>query len=210
VADHYRELIEKAQEKDSKPSGPDRGLDDMLEREEEEDLEGVRSRKGAGRSPRGRGSAREAEIQGVEVLDEKGEPASEVPSGSKMTVRVRARYAAAVEESALGVTLRSKRAEVDVFSTDTTSEGTPLGRREAGEEATVDFTFEVPLRAGNYTVGANISGSRDEGSYLDRMEEATSFRVARAGISFEGLVRLPTQVEIHDPEGERERPTRSA
>ncbi len=41
VADHYRELIEKAQEKDARPGDSDRGIDDMLEREEEEDLEGV-------------------------------------------------------------------------------------------------------------------------------------------------------------------------
>jgi len=212
VADHYRELIDKAQEEDGKPGNADRGLDDMLEREEEEDLEGVRSRKGAGRSPRGQGGAKEAEIQGVEVLDENGEPASEVPSESRITVRVRARYAAAVEESALGVTLRSRKAEVDVFSTDTTSEGTPLGRREAGEEATVDFTFGVPLQPGTYTVDAAAFAGREEAACLDWADGATSFRVARAGsgISFGGLVRLPTKVEIHCPDGGLEGPGRSA
>ena len=206
VADHYRELIEKAQEKDSKPGSPDRGLDDMLEREEEEDLEGVGSGKSA------RKGAREAEIRSIEVLDERGEPASEVPSGSKMTVRVGARYAAAVEESTIGITLRSKRFEVDVFSTDTTREGTPPGRREAGEEAWVDFTFEVPLRPGKYDVGAAVTASREEDPSLDRAEESASFKITGVGsdLSFGSMVHLPTHVEVHDPGNEQERPTRSA
>jgi ABC-type polysaccharide/polyol phosphate transport system ATPase subunit len=211
VADRYGELIEEAQERYSRTDGPDRGLDDMLDREEEEDLEGVGSRNGSARDGSPRQGAREAEIQGVQVLDEKGEPASEVPSGSTVTIRVHARYAVAVEDSALGITLRSKRVGVDVFSTDTEGEETPLGHRQAGEQTTVDFTLEVPLQAGTYTVGAAVSVA-EEDPYLDQAGQAASFKITNVGSepSVRGLVRLPTRVEIHDPGGERERPTRSA
>jgi ABC-type polysaccharide/polyol phosphate transport system ATPase subunit len=210
VAARYQELLENTQKQEAPKTGvPDRGLDDMLDREEEEDLEGVGSRDGSVRPGQ---STREAGIQTVQVLDEKGDPVSTVPSGSTVTIRVHARYAEATEESALGITLQSRKAGVAVFSTDTTREGTPLGHREAGEGTTVDFTFEVPLQPGTYTVDATISVPQDEGSYLDRADGAASFKVtrARSELSVGGLVHLPTRVEIHGPDGERERPSRSA
>jgi ABC-2 type transport system ATP-binding protein len=200
VADRYRELLESAQ--DNRTVSPDRGLDDMLDREEEEDLEGVGSRNGSGQS------GRDAGIQGVQVLDDKGEPVSEVPYGSRITVRVHARYTAAVEESALGITVHSKRAGVDVFSTDTSREETPLGQRQEGEQVTVDFTFEVPLRAGSYNVAAAVYDS--QGETLDRTDAAATFKLTRPEEErpVKGLVRLPTTVEIHRSKGER--PSRSA
>ena len=226
VADHYKELLEEAVQKDSQTDGTDRGLDDMLDSEEEEDLEGVGSRDGSARPG---GGARGTGIRTVEVFDEKGELASTVRSGSTVTVRVHARYAEAAEESALGITLQSRKAGVAVFSTDTNREGTSLGPREASEEATVDFTFEVPLQPGTFTVDAAVSVPQGEGSYLDRAKEAASFRVTRTGepparrkearthtgpswgeLSVGGLVHLPTRVEVHSPEGKRERPRKAA
>jgi hypothetical protein len=176
----------------------------MLDREEEEDLEGVGSRNGS------RQRAREAGIQGVQVLDDKGEPASDVPSGSRITVRVHARYAATVEESALGITLHSKRAGVDVFSTDTSVEKTPLGQRQEGEQVTVDFTFGVPLQPGSYNVAAALYDA--QGEILERMDAAATFKLTRSGEErpLKGLVLLPTAVEIHSPDGEQEKSSRSA
>jgi ABC-2 type transport system ATP-binding protein len=210
VADRYKELLEKAQQKDSQTGGTDRELDDMLDLEDEEDLEGVGSRNAAGSSS-GRG-ARGAEIEGVQVLDENGEPVSEVPSGSTVTIRVHARYAAAVEDSALGITLRSKRAGVEVFSTNTVAEKTPLGRMREDQRTTVDFTLEVPLQGGTYTIDAALSVPREEDTHLDEAKEASSFKVTKAGseLSFKGMVHLPTRVDIRDPEGERERPRKAA
>jgi ABC-2 type transport system ATP-binding protein len=212
VASHYKELLENAQQKDNRAGGSDRGLDDMLEREEEEDLEGVGSSNGSARDKSTRQDAKEAEIQDVQVLDEGGEPVSEVPSGSTVTVRVHARYTTAVEDSALSITLRSKRVGVDVFSTDTEAEKTPLGRMQVGEQTTVDFTFELPLQAGTYTVGAAVSVPREEDSYLDEAKEASSFKITNVGgeLSAASLIYLPTRVEIHGPAGERERPSRPA
>ena len=76
----------------------------------------------------------------------------------------------------------------------------------------MDFTLEVPLQPGTYTVVAAISVPREEDPHLDEAEEAASFKVTKVGseLSFGGLVHLPTRVEIHGPRGERERPSRSA
>ena len=205
VADRYKELLESAQkQEDARVGAPDRGLDEMLNREEEEDFEGVTSRNSATR--RGE-SARESEIEAVQILDDSGEEAETVPSGSQITVRVHARYAAAVEESTLGIILRNAEAGAAVFSTDTAREGIPLGRREAGQEVTVDFTLEVPLRAGTYTVNAALTVPGEE-KLLDRAREAASLEITGNEPSEKGLVLLPTRVEVHDPGAER--PSRSA
>jgi ABC-2 type transport system ATP-binding protein len=211
VAESYKELLENAQQKDNQAGGSDRGLDDMLEREEEEDLEGVGSRNDSAPDNSSRRNAKEAEIQGVQVLDEGGEPVSEVPSGSTVTVRVHARYATAVEDSAIGITLRSKRAGVDVFSINTEAQKTPLGRMQSGEQTMVDYTFELPLQAGTYTVDAAVSVPRED-SYLDEAKKASSFKITNVGSepSAASLVYLPTRVEIHGPDGDRERPSRPA
>ncbi len=203
VADHYKELLESTQKQDAKAGGQDRGLDDMLNREEEEDLEGVGSRRGSDGGQGAHRGAKMAEIQDVQVLDERGEPASEVPSGSRITVRVHARYAAPVRGSALGITLRSKKAGLDVFSTNTSREDAVLGAREAGETATVDFTFGVPLQPGSYSVGAAVFEPQAED--LDRVDTATVFKITRSENerAVQDLVELPTQVEVHGPEEER-------
>jgi lipopolysaccharide transport system ATP-binding protein len=117
-----------------------------------------------------------------------------------------------VKASALGITLRSKRAGVEVFSTDTEAEKTPLGRMQGGQQIIVDFTLEVPLQGGTYTIDAAISVPREEVTHLDEAKEASSFKLTKVGseLSFKGMVHLPTRVDIRDPEGERERPSRSA
>ena len=50
----------------------------------------------------------EAEILDMRLLDEDRQPAERVPAGSNLTVRVRARYAKAVEDSAFGAVLRDR------------------------------------------------------------------------------------------------------
>jgi ABC-type polysaccharide/polyol phosphate transport system ATPase subunit len=193
VVSRYRDLLQSNQ----KTSDRGRQLDEVIDHEDEEDVPELSLAKdGSG----------EVGIEHVGLLDENREPVDELPSGSALTVRVHLQYMKTVSDSALGITLHSKRAGVDVFSTDTELEKTPLGRKEEGERATVDFTFGVPLQPGSYSVVATVSDSRRENIYLDRTEAAV-FKITRSRIesSVQGLVHLPTKVEIHGPEGEQER-----
>ncbi len=218
VTDRYQELLEKTQERKSAQTGErDRELDEMIEHEEEEDVEEVQTPKRSSasggeraRSPR-HDPGEAGMIQRVELLDENQKPVDAVPSGSTLTVRVHLRYTKPVKDSALGITLRSKRAGLDVFSTNTVRERTPLGQREQGEQATVDFTFGVPLQPGSYSVDAAVSDPQEEDPYLDRLSAAAVFKIIRSGSESpaRGLVHLPTTVEIHDSEGEQERPSGS-
>ena len=92
-----------------------------------------------------------------------------------------------------------------LFSTSTALEGVPLKEMEKGERVIVDFTFEVPLRRGRYTISAGVR-ARGEDSYLDRVDAATTLRIkrSRGQRPFGGIVHLPTQIKVRLPEGERQ------
>ncbi|HEX2739331.1 MAG TPA: Wzt carbohydrate-binding domain-containing protein, partial [Rubrobacter sp.] len=206
VVEEYRTVIENAQE-NKESSARDRQLDYTIAHEDEEDMPD--SPNGAGR----RGSrplTGEAEILDLELLDERGKQVNRLPSGARLTVRVQLRYTEPVEGSTLGISLRSKRAGLEVFSTDTDLEGAPLGRKEKGEQATVDFTFGVPLRSAAYIVDAVLTASQEEGSDLARTQ--ASFRVTESDTlaPVRGLVQLPAEVRVHGLDVRQEGPGRPA
>lgn len=217
VVDHYQELLARSQEhKDTETSERDRQLDYEIEHEDEDDTptSGIIPAADAPGANGGRMTQTvrevtgEAEILGLELLDENGQPVDKLSSGASLTVRVRLRYDEAVEDSTLGIILQSKRAGLEIFSTDTALEGAPLGRKDEGEQATVDFTFGVPLRPGAYSVDAAVTVRRAEDSDLARTQTAATFRVTQDGGEnpVRGLVQLPTEVSIHGLEGLQEMP----
>jgi ABC-type polysaccharide/polyol phosphate transport system ATPase subunit len=206
VVDHYEEMLARSQEmKDAGSSELDKQLDYEIEHEEEDDT--PTKDDGLG-TPSPRRIVGGAEILGLELLDEQGQPADALPSGATLTVRVRLRYDEAMENSTLGITLQSERAGLEVFSTDTALEGTPLGRRDKGEQATVDFTFVMPFGPGIYKVDASLRDPHAEDSDVARTQNGATCEITREGAlaPVRGLVRLPAKVEIHTPEGRQERP----
>jgi hypothetical protein len=206
VVDHYEEMLAKSQEmKNAGPSELDKQLDYEIEHEEEDDTPA--KAEGLG-TPDHRRIVGGAEILGLDLLDESGQPADTLPSGASLTVRVRLRYDEAMEDSTLGITLHSERAGLEVFSTDTALEETPLGRKDEGERATVDFTFGMPLGPGIYRVDASLTNPQAEDSDVARTKNGATFEIIREGAlaPVRGLVRLPAKVEIHGSEGRQERP----
>lgn len=194
VADRYQEMVARSQkDKEAGTSEWDRQLDYEIEHEEEEDMPT------AGDAPVRTANTRKfvggAEILGLELLDEKREPADQRPSGGNLTVRVHAKYERGVEDSAFGVALRDPSGTL-LFATSTDLEGVPLGARTEDETVTVDFTFGVPLRPGDYGVEATVSGN--EGMLMGQSEEKAAFEVVAKGHPVRGLVQLPTTVEVHD------------
>jgi ABC-type polysaccharide/polyol phosphate transport system ATPase subunit len=208
VVEHYEELLANSQEmkEATGESSLEKEVDYEIEHEEEEDTP---SKDEALWSPKtSRVVVGGAEIVGLELLDEMGQPADRLPSGATLTVRVLLRYEEEMEETTLGITLQSERAGVEVFSTDTALEGAPLGRKEEGEQARVEFTFELPLGAGIYKVDASLKGPQSEDTDVARTQEAATLEISREGAlgPLRGLVRLPAKVEIHAaPEGSQER-----
>jgi ABC-type multidrug transport system ATPase subunit len=196
VIDRYQELVSRAAEKRknrlSLEEPPNYGL---VTPEESPTLDDKSSRHGTG----------EARIENVELLDEGGKPLEMLTPESDLTVRVHVRYTKAVEDSAVGIIFRNED-ELDIFSTSTALEKTPIGSRHAGERLAVDFTCRVPLRNGRYSVATAVLQPGVRNSYLDRIDGAATFEVSRPSGrgAFEGLVHLPTKVKVLDLDRVRE------
>lgn len=145
----------------------------------------------------------EARIASLEVLDENGRPADTISSETTITVRAHLHYLEEIRGSALSITLRNK-AGLDVFTTSTAKEKTPLQKRGADEKVIVDFIFDVPLQPGPYSVTASISHPKSKNVYLDWVDVAAVFTIMRPDNrrQIQGLVHLPTEVEVHSPDRE--------
>ncbi len=197
IVSEYRDVLEKAQgQKVTKNAERDRQLDYTIAHEDEDDMPDSPNGAGSRESRRATG---EAEVLGVELLDENREPADQISAGSDLTVRVRARYARAVQQSSFGVVLRDRSGTL-LFATSTNSENVSLGARSEVEVVTVDFTFGVPLAPGSYGVEATVTGDGDR--LLGQSEEKTAFEVVAEEHEVRGLIQVPTTVEVHgrDPE----------
>jgi ABC-type polysaccharide/polyol phosphate transport system ATPase subunit len=212
VVTRYRALLEgNHEQKDARPD--ERQLDEIIDQEDTEDLQGLRSAGDApvpieGEASKHRGSATaEARILRTELLDEAQRPTRTVASGSTLTVRVHLEYLRVVESSAVDVNLRDGTG-LEVASTDTVEESASLAPRTSGERIAVDVAFRVPLRPGKYSVEAVLS--RGEGAYLDRSDTPTAFQIVPAenGRLVRGLVYLPATVDIHARDLHPEQPSR--
>jgi hypothetical protein len=111
-------------------------------------------------------------------------------------------YLEAVKDNAVSINLRNQTKNLKVFSIGTDALAVPLKEMEKGERVAVDFTLKVPLQSGLYTVSA-AARARDE--TLDEAE-AIVFGIAdpQDGSRFQGIVRLPTEIEAFAPQGERQ------
>ena len=94
-----------------------------------------------------------------------------------------------------------------IFSANTTLKKTPVGKRRAGEWVIVDFTFQVPLKHGRYSVAVAVSHLERKDLYLDSLGMVVAFKVSHppGRNASPGLIRLPTRVEIFEPDGVRQR-----
>lgn len=201
--DQYHALISRATAEQN--SGPSTYSEEghEIEDEDEEELQSPGYRESPSVKAKGQGRRHgtgDARIENVEILDELYNPVKAITFDSPLTVRAHVRFAKAVEDGVLSLTVRNE-AGLDLFSTSTGAERTPLKKRGEGEQTIVDFTFRAPLKHGTYSVNAAIFSSRQKNVYLDWVDVAAVFEVPiptrRAPVG--GLVYLPTTVEIHTP-----------
>ena len=208
VVERYEEIIAKSQEMQDVETGElDALLDYEIEHEEEEVTPTRGEAPAAGMISEASSVVGKAGILGLELLDENGEAAGELASGERLTVRTRLRYEEAVEDSIIGIALHSESAGIEVFSTDTA-----LPKKEAGGQATVDFSFEVPLEPGAYNVHASLTIPQAENQDVARTQDVATFEIIQEGDPgpVRGLVRLPANVEVHGLEARQEGPGRPA
>lgn len=155
------------------------------------------------RGPRLRHGTGEARIENVEILDKNGDPANFLPMNAQLTVRTHLRYVEDVDESTLFITVRN-RTGLDVFTTSTSLEKTPIESRKKDDRVILDFHFRAALRHGLYSVTAGVYRGRKKRPnepYLDWIDVATTFQVERPERrgAVPGLIHIPTKVEIMEP-----------
>ena len=211
VIERYQTLVSniRAQRKRQKAEG-ESTPDIVVPDEEAEGLKNLAfegDHKFDGLIARSRDGSGEARIRKVELLDEQLRPASEVNPDSTVTIRVNLEYVEAVKSSDVAITLRNK-VGLKVFSTSTALEGVPLEEKEKGERATVDFILKLPLQQDRYYISA-AARAGSEAHYLDQVDEATTIKINHPldRNPFQSLVHLPTEIQVHTPEGERQNRT---
>jgi ABC-type polysaccharide/polyol phosphate transport system ATPase subunit len=204
IIEQYHDLISEATARQKNRRGPERAPDLKATQDGGNGL-GTPSFKedpalGDGSSNLRHGTG-DAKIRNVELLDESGRPVDVAAPDSNLTVRAHVQYMKAVNKSDVGIILRND-AGLDIFSTNTTLEKSPLGKRRAGERVIVDFTFRAPLKPGRYDLATAVSHPKNTEPQLDNIDTAAFFEVSHSldGEALTGLVRLPTQVKVFEPD----------
>jgi lipopolysaccharide transport system ATP-binding protein len=132
-----------------------------------------------------------ATLEQVELLGEKGSPATVFYSGETVTIRVKVRFAQALADPVVGIMIRT-RIGLNVYGTNTELEQLKLGPVEKDDRVRVSYRLRCDLCPGEYTVTA---ASHDpDGVWHDWMEDAVAFSVTDSRYTA-GVANLKALVE---------------
>ncbi len=207
VIAHYQALVSKAKVQRNERLAPGRLLTHEIVQEDEHGTPDFKENSTLDHNKLSlRHDTGDTQIKNVELLDDAGRTVDVVSPESNLTVRVHVQYMETVNDSVIDIILRNG-VELDVFSTNTTLEKTPIGRKRAGEQVIVDFTFQVPLKHGRYAIDATVSHPNSKALGKEWMGATAAFGVSRPSgrDAFAGLVHLPTQVKVFEPDRAPER-----
>lgn len=214
VADRYQALLSSTEAQRSgsiigSEQSSNYDIGDLDETDEYEDEAGTPSFKSdpelERRSSNFRHGTGEARISKVELLDETGASTEEIVQNATLTVRTHVDYRDSLDDSVVSITTRNK-AGLDIFSTNTKLEKCRIGKTDSGDKRIIDFSFEVPLQHGPYSVSAAITHPQNRKLYMDWVSVAAVFRVERnknRGAT-KGLVHIPSVVKVYSPDQKRQ------
>lgn len=133
-----------------------------------------------------------AVLEGVELLDADGAPATVFRSGEEMAIRVTVRFVSPVADPVIGIMIRT-RIGLNVYGTNTELEKLKLGPVQTGGVVRVTYRFHCALCPGEYTVTA---ASHDpDGLWHDWMEDTVGFSVSDSRYTA-GVANLKARVEV--------------
>jgi lipopolysaccharide transport system ATP-binding protein len=127
-----------------------------------------------------------AEVLSAELLDASRRAVEIVETGEALTVRVRARFNAEVEDAVVGFLIRNRHG-VHAYGTNTKEQQIDFGRVARGETVEVTFAFDCWLGIDQYSVSLAVH-SREGVSY-DWLDGVLFFRVTSATL-VEGVANL--------------------
>ncbi len=136
----------------------------------------------------------EATIEGVELLDGRGQPTREIFCGQKVTVRISALFNIDIDAPILGYTLRD-RMGVEISACNTSYAGRTLPAVSRGQRITSDFLVVIPhMAAGSYSLSPAVAkGSVLKHDMCDWIDNALVFNLQSEQIIY-GMFKMDVVV----------------
>jgi lipopolysaccharide transport system ATP-binding protein len=139
-----------------------------------------------------------AQVIGIAVLNESGEPLGLLSPLDRIVVRISVRAKEAVPLPIVGFMLRNQLG-MDFSGTNTSREGYELPPLGPGDVCTVDFHLDLPEL---YPASFSFSPAIADGNLLgyqmcDWIENAIALQMARAESEIYGYLHMPCRVEVN-------------
>jgi lipopolysaccharide transport system ATP-binding protein len=135
-----------------------------------------------------------AEILGISLLDEFGDPLHLMIPRATILIRISVRANRNLARPDIGFRLRNHLG-LDFASTSTAREGQAPGLLKAGEVVSVDFHLEIPeLYPGAFSFSPWIA---EGGVNCDAIENAVTVQMARGDGPVYGYVQVPCHIDVH-------------
>jgi lipopolysaccharide transport system ATP-binding protein len=137
----------------------------------------------------------EAEVLGIELLDDKGAPSREVFGSQKVVVRVSAQFMREVDRPILGYTLRD-RLGIEISACNTSYAGRFLPPAKKGQIMTSDFCISLPhLAGGSYSLSPAVArGNVLKHDMCDWIDNALVFSVRPEDVIY-GMLKMNVEVQ---------------
>ncbi len=127
-----------------------------------------------------------AEVVAVELLDDTGRPSEVVETGAQLTVRVRVRFHAEVEDPVVGFLIRNRHG-IHAYGTNTLEQQLALGLFRRGEAVEVSFAFGCWLGLDQFSL--SLAAHSRAGQAYDWLDGVLFFRVVSPNM-IEGVANL--------------------
>jgi ABC-type polysaccharide/polyol phosphate transport system ATPase subunit len=139
-----------------------------------------------------------AEILGIAVLDEHGEPLHLLDPGIHIVVRISVRAKGELALPMVGFMLRNQLG-MDFSGTNTAREGYELAPMQDGDVVTVDFHLQLPeLYPGAFSFSPAIAdGTPAAYTMCDWIDNAVALQMTRSENEIYGFLRVPCRVEVN-------------
>jgi hypothetical protein len=139
-----------------------------------------------------------AEITGIAILNEHGEPVHLLDPGTRIAVRISVRAKGQLPLPMVGFMLRNQMG-IDFAGTNTAREGYELPPMQPGDVVTVDFHVDLPeLYPGSFSFSPAIAdGTLAAYTMCDWIDNAVALQMTRSEHEIYGFLRLPCRVEVN-------------
>ena len=137
-----------------------------------------------------------AEVLGIGVFDEQGQPLHLLEPLTRIQVRMSVRARKRVASPLAGFLLRNQLG-MDFSGTDTAREGCAIAAMDPGDVCTVSFHIDLPeLYPAAFSFSPFVS---EGGATCDWIDNALTLQMSRSEGQAYGYVHLPCRVEVHPP-----------